>query len=207
MDKDYWEQFYTQADGGRRSPSLFARYCLNEHLEENMTVIELGCGRGADSEYFAAHGVAVSACDQSHHVEPMQSINPRFFAGDFTQLADIQAGVPEQVDIVYSRFSIHSVTAEDEDRVLGWVPELLKSGGKFLIEARSTKDDIYGKGECVGPHIYLLDDHRRRFIQADEFRQKLVDSGFKIDYLAEERGFAPYNDEDPICLRVVASLA
>lgn len=78
------------------------------------------------------------------------------------------------------------------------------TGGMLFIEVRSIHDDIYGKGECVGKHAYIFDSHFRRFIDKEELIFALTQLGFEILYEAESRGFAPYKDQDPVLIRIVA---
>ncbi len=44
------------------------------------------------------------------------------------------------MDVVYSRFTLHSVDAQGEKRTLKWVYDNLKTGGFFCIEVRTIKD-------------------------------------------------------------------
>jgi cyclopropane fatty-acyl-phospholipid synthase-like methyltransferase len=62
-DTLYWENYYKSAlitD----NPSPFAKWVLRNQLRENMDLIELGCGNGRDSLFFAKNGVRVLAVDQ-----------------------------------------------------------------------------------------------------------------------------------------------
>ena len=61
-DKKYWSEYYSN-NQKPTDASSFAVF-VQEKLEKGKTLIELGCGNGRDSVYFAGHGVNVIAVDQ-----------------------------------------------------------------------------------------------------------------------------------------------
>ena len=107
-------------------------------------------------------------------------------------------------DCIYSRFTLHAITDEQENEMLDNVINGLCKGGVFCIEARTIKDDIYGLGEEVGHNAYIYNNHYRRFIDVDEFKKKLINKGFEIVFLEEERGFSKTDDSDPVLMRCIA---
>ncbi len=44
--------------------------------------------------------------------------------------------------------------------------------------------------------------HYRRFIIPEELRSRLQSCGFEIQFEIESTGLAPYQDEDPVVIRV-----
>lgn len=204
-DKGYWDTYY----GSNRlveEPSLFAQFVLGTHVEPGDTLIELGCGNGRDSLFFAQNGVRVHAVDQSENAIALLADKNPFphlsaEVGDFTNL-----GKRDPFDHVYSRFTLHTITEEEEDRVIAWAFGHLKDGGKFLIEARGRKNELYGLGEPVPkePHAYIYENHYRRFIDIDTLQKKLKAQGFEIIFAEERPGFAPFNDSDQHFIRMIA---
>ena len=79
----------------------------------------------------------------------------------------------------------------------------MNDDGKFLLEVRSVKDDLYGKGKQVERDAFVT-THYRRFIRLDELLDELKDVGFKIKYSIEQNGLAIFKDEDPIVIRICA---
>ena len=80
----------------------------------------------------------------------------------------------------------------------------LKQGGKFFIEVRSVNDPLYGKGKAVERNAFFYDNHYRRFIVRDELVGSLEKRGFRVEYAKEQTGFAPYGNDDPPVIRIVA---
>ena len=201
---NYWEEYYkNHQDPGNESP--FARFVL-PFLKEGKTLIELGCGNGRDSIFFEKFGVNITAFDQCDNEvaylnKKYSNDNLKFEAGDFTQL-----GKRTSSDFIYSRFTLHSIDREQEKRTLRWALDNLNNLGLFFIEIRSINDELCGEGSQVGENEFVT-DHYRRFVKYDEFTQRIKDAGFSIIYQIESQGLAPYKEEDPVVVRVIAQKA
>ena len=200
---DYWNLYY-QNKLCPTSPSPFARY-VSTLVEPGRTLAELGCGNGRDALYFASLGLDVVAMDLSEAAIGMLRQQPvphaRFVCGDFVSHTLHQ---PESYDYAYSRFTIHAINQKQERMLLGSMARALKPGGKFFIEVRSVHDPLYGKGEALERNAFFYDNHYRRFLVLDELTEALRQAGFRIEYAREQTGFAPYGNDDPPVIRVVA---
>lgn len=206
MDKEYWKKYYKH-QGAPLESSLFAQFVLDNHLRGEHSLIELGCGNGRDSIFFASHGIdvlAVDQCDEEINLlaEKNNISNLKFCNKDFTRLEKLG-----EFDYVYSRFTLHSVTDKEEDAVINWSYDNLKKGGKILIEARGKKNELYKLGEPVPnqPDAFILDNHYRRFIDINKLSEKLKSKGFEIITKEESSGFAPFKDTDYQFIRVIAA--
>ena len=64
----FWDRIY-QTDNSffGEEPSNFALSCYNEYLEINnlKKILELGCGQGRDTLFFASKGIEITALDYS----------------------------------------------------------------------------------------------------------------------------------------------
>lgn len=207
MDKNYWDSFYASQHPDLASPSSFAESCL-ARIPADGLVFELGCGNGRDALYLAANGFRVAACDQSaeaiSHVQDRARemdllSNSDFFVGNFGELGTKLAN---EVDVVYSRFTLHAVDEATASEALEWSQRALKPGGRLFIEARSVKGDLYGKGEAAGRDAYIFNEHYRRFIRFDELSDELMSLGFTIDESIESAGLAVHKDDDPVVIRL-----
>jgi len=184
---NYWDKYYKTFKESQ--PSKFAKSCL-KYLNPHSTIIDLGCGNGRDSSFFKSKGFSVLPVDKAKH------INIPYIQEDFTKLNNIP------IDNIYMRFSLHSITKVEENRVLRWAYRNLLDG-VLCIEVRSIKDRLYGKGVKVGVDEYIY-THYRRFIRKEELEQSLKKIGFKILYSKERRNFAPYKRANPKILRIIA---
>lgn len=201
-DKEYWSEFYKK-HSAPSAPSPFALF-VGEALFAGATLVELGCGNGRDSIYFAGecelNVIAVDQCDgeilflnECYGTERL-----KFRANDFTKLHD-----GNKFDAVYSRFTLHAIDKAAEERTLQWAFNNLAIGGRLLIEARSTKDPLRGVGTALSDSEYVT-DHYRRFVDFTELKNQLEDIGFHIEFAIENTGLAVYKDEDPVVIRIIA---
>ena len=207
MDREYWDDFYSAAGKGYEidKPSRFAEEVFT-HMKKGKHVVDLGCGNGRDSLYFASQGLLVTAIDMSETA--ISSLQKQDFTGkikahhgDFTDTGLMKEA---SCDYLYSRFTIHAITARQEDSLLQNAYRALVSQGLFFIEVRSVKDDIFGKGDMVERNAFIFNDHFRRFIVREELEQSLLVIGFKILSSLESRGLAVHKTEDPVIIRIIA---
>lgn len=64
-ERNYWDHYYaTHRSEGAKLPSQFAVFVLGE-LDSIRSVVELGCGNGRDSIFFASRGLRVLGIDAS----------------------------------------------------------------------------------------------------------------------------------------------
>jgi len=80
---------------------------------------------------------------------------------------------------------------------------VLRPGALLAIECRSINDPLARQGEVLSPTERIA-GHYRRFIVADELRDRLQDEGFEIVEMVESAGLAVHGDEDPVVVRVYA---
>ena len=206
MDKNYWESYYKQQNENLE-PSLFSRYICEHYATPQKTLIELGCGNGRDAVFFANERLNVTAIDQCEDEIKLLTIkyeqlkNIQFVVGDFSNLPD-----KEKTDFIYSRFTLHSVSKEQEQRTLAWSYRNLKVGGYLCIEVRGQKNEIYKLGKKVEDETdaYIYNDHYRRFLNFDYLCIDLQNLGFQIGFSAEEKGFAPFAGQNETYIRVIA---
>lgn len=215
----YWNRFYSEAHQELQAPSSFAVHVSDTLglVRPDLRLFELGCGNGRDALFFASRGVRVTACDRSEvAVQTLQARpdledrgrfphKPEFLAADFLELGAAYRGPAP--DLVYSRFTLHAVPAPVQSAALGWARRALAPGGKLLVEVRSVNGSLYGKGQEVERDAFIHDGHYRRFVRMEELTSELMVLGFGIDSASEASGVAVYKDDDPVVIRLVASLA
>jgi SAM-dependent methyltransferase len=206
-DSSFWNGFYQSHLPTSMSESPFAKFVttfLADKIGE-LNIVDLGCGNGRDSLFFASKGAHVIGIDAStiaiNTLQKYAGKSISFITGNFTNDERIYNG---DVDCFYSRFSIHAVSENDEDELLKNIKKSLKSNGYLFIEVRSIHDEKYGKGVEIAKNTFLLDNHHRRFLRMEDLLTKLIQLGFAIRYAEESRDFAPFNGENPPVIRIIA---
>ncbi len=206
MDNNYWENFYSKQNAELK-PSLFAVYVNGLMNDNRKNIIELGCGNGRDSIFFANNNHNVLAIDQckteiaflQNHYKQVENLI--FRCDDFTSLK-----TDNSYDIVYSRFTLHSINKVEEQRVLKWAYNCLNTNGLFCIEVRGQRNEIYKLGKAVENEqdAFVYNDHYRRFLNFDILCSDLRNLGFDLIFAAEDKDFAPFNGENETYIRVIA---
>ena len=202
----YWDNYYN-SQSNVQYPTSFSKFCLEKYLKKTSIILDLGCGNGRDTFFFAENGHNAIGIDLSEVA--IQSNNKRskelnldnltkFVANDFT--GDLsQFG---KVDTVYSRFSFHTITESDAQVVIQNAFHLLKQGGLFFIECRTINDSLYKVGKKLS-EFERYTDHYRRFIDGTKFLYQIIKAGFQVRYYVEDRNFAKFNNENPVVARYV----
>ena len=210
--KDYWSRFYAYAH--TTLPSPFAASVAIE-LTEPGFVVDLGCGNGRDSMFFARLGHRVVGLDFSskaidHNLVQVQEKRlddvdfkhvdiaaPNALVDILNRMEDtaIREGDARRARVaIYARFFFHAISEEEENLVVGALRQSLRAGAKCYFEFRTEKDADGDK---------RFGSHYRRFINIDRFVEKAARGGsFECLYKVEGQGMAKYLEEDPFVGRV-----
>jgi len=220
---DFWHNYYRKVQTNQQKPSDFAIFVARQYLqavdvdavsEIGKSIVDLGCGLGRDSVFFANLGHNVLGVDLS--ASPIISnARLRFVQADMGALGSASSATELgchdfKVDMIYLRFCLHSVNEDVQSGTLSWASRKLQSGSGFIcIEVRSTKDALCGQGRQVGRNAYIASSahsarHYRRFVVLDELANQLQAMHFDIVFSGEQCGWAICQDEDPVVIRVVA---
>ncbi|WP_323735654.1 methyltransferase domain-containing protein [Methanosphaera sp. ISO3-F5] len=199
--KSFWKEYYKNNPNPVEA-STFAQFSIG-FLKEGKSLIELGCGNGRDSVFFAEKNINVTAIDQiddeiNYLNQKYGSDNLVFKTRDFTNLKK-----DNNYDYVYSRFTLHSITEEREAKVFDWIESQLNKKGLFLLEVRSINDPMFKKGEKLSENENVT-THYRRYLNFEDTKKKLKKHGLTIVYALESNGLSVYKDDDPTLIRIVA---
>lgn len=204
-DASYWNDYYKKQLAPEQ-PSSFANY-ISKYLEQGKKIVDLGCGNGRDTKYFGSKKLSVIGVDSAYDViESLKASNQydnvTYIFDDFT-LSKIL--FQQNFDYCYSRFTMHAINKSQQDMLLTNVYTSLCTGGYLFVEARTINDEIYGLGEKVEgeENAFIYDNHYRRFIDIDEFKNQLIDLGFEIIEAIESNGLSKHKDSDPTLMRIV----
>ncbi len=207
MNKElrYWTNYYKKQNEPFQE-SLFASYCIKQWLKPGVSLLELGCGNGRDAVYLSKHGINVTAVDQC--AEEIDFLNNRFGGknlnfkcADFSDLK-----FRKKFDAIYSRFTLHAISKQQEIKTLNWCANHLNENGLLLIEARGTQNEIYGMGEKVSGEAdaFIYEGHYRRFLNAADVNKQINDLGLTILSSDEAENRAPFNGTNYKFLRIIA---
>ena len=181
MNDKYWEKFYKDKD--LMEPSLFACFCQSK-IKNNSHVLEIGAGEGRDTRLFGQY-CTIAAIEPN--IKQIANVpgTVRHFHGSFEKFI---LENKEKFDIIYSRWFIHAVEEEVEDKLL-WFAK--KQGAILMLEFRVIGDESD-------------DTHERRLIDPVKLFEKLINRGFIIKHFEIGHGLSKQGDDDPFLARVIA---
>ncbi len=203
VDKDYWNAFYS-VTALHRAPSQFAAFVANEYATD-FQILDLGCGNGRDSWFFASLGHYVIGIDESKEaVEAAKNVSQGYVQDiGFHQMDIVEAvskigelGFSAALPIVaYARFVYHSLTESKSEAFLQSLSNAAKSHNLHIaLEFRNSDDALLHK---------VHGDHFRRFESAGQFRDKCKSNKLRIIYESSGVGFAKYKFEDASVTRAL----
>ena len=211
MDIKYWNNYYNQNgnDHGISKPSTFAQFCLENYFKKKqLDIVELGSGNGRDAIFFAQNNHNVVAIDQSIsaiEIEKKKLDNKinHLLKPKTLDFVNENYNNYENIDVFYSRFTLHSISKSDEELLLPNIYNSLKINGLFCIEVRTTKDPLFGIGKDCGNNTFISDNHKRRFIDTVNFRKQVKKLGFIEIYFIEENNLSIYKKDNPVLMRII----
>jgi len=193
----HWDDKFNSRDWGKYPPEDLVRFMgrnFKSYPRDNISVLEVGCGPGANIWYLHREGYRVAGIDgSSAAIEKaglrvsienagINNIEPDLRVGDFP-------GLPwedNRFDVVVDIFSIYANTAEIIDKTLDEVYRVLKPGGRFYSKVWGLKTTGFGQGKELEIHTFdqipigpCYDMGVSHFFDKEEIKQRF--GRFQID--------------------------
>lgn len=209
-NKEFWNIHYSGFK--LQDPTPFAIF-VHRKLQGKEVVLELGCGNGRDSLLLSSNVKSYIGFDSSPEAIFLATKNfsqmgqgkdnRQFVIFDFLEFNMYKEFKKLSNLLVYSRFSLHSITDAEEDLLFAQL-KVLQAGTQIAVEVRTIHDPWFGIGESVGRNAFFS-DHFRRFVVPSEIVEKF--SKFcDITSVTLGSGLARYKEENPRVLRIEASI-
>lgn len=169
-------------------------------------ILDIGCGIGNDSSYFATHGFTVVGTDFSEVVIRDNKDTFKHIPNLSFEILDT-GKIPypfedHAFDVVYARLALHYFTDDMTRKVFEEIRRILKPGGYFCFTCKSTADVLYGKGEKIEDTMYEFEGHVRHFF-SEEYTKELLQHQFDI-VIMESKKENVYGRENSAYIQVVA---
>jgi SAM-dependent methyltransferase len=158
----HWDETFKMEDFYGTKPSLLAERALGIFKDEGVQdVLELGCGQGRDSFYFARNGLSVYAIDYSDTSVCQMRDKAKEQALDklvTLKVRDVRRGIQlpdESVDAVFSNSFFDMELREDEIfSILQDCFRVLRPGGLNIYSVRCEHDPQFGKFVHIDEDMY-----------------------------------------------------
>ena len=186
-----WDKVYSNdsaffgeehSDFAQKCYSNFKRYGVKR-------LLELGCGQGRDTIFFASNGFDVHAIDASKvAIENInQKIRQKNISLDLRHFK-VRQSLPydnSYFDAVYSHM-FYNMRFTDEE--LGFLfkesNRVLKNNGLLYFSVRNDKDVSYNKGKKIDNYIYEINGFQIRFFTKGQI-QSFLENYIEIKNIEE----------------------
>jgi len=197
-----WDKVYSNDSSFfGEEPSNFALICYEDFIKYRVKrLLELGCGQGRDTIFFATNGLDVHAIDSSkvaieNIYQKIREKKISLYLKHFQARRDLPFG-NSYFDAIYSHmFYNMSFTDEELKPLFIDSSRVLKNNGLFYFSVRSDKDVLYNKGKKVGSNIYEINGFQIRFFTKPQIKS------FLSDYFEIKKIMESY--EEPVRLYLV----
>ena len=199
-----WDEIYSNDSSFfGEEPSDFAQKCYGDFKRYDVKrLLELGCGQGRDSIFFASNGLDVYAVDSSKVAienikQKMRGKNICLHLSHF----EVRQTLPfdsSHFDAVYSHMFYNMRFIDEELKFLfKESSRVLKNNGLLYFSVRSDKDVSYNKGKKIESNIYEINGFQIRFFTKPQIKS-FLSNRFEIKKIEESY-------EEPVSLYLVFS--
>ena len=197
-----WDKVYSNDSAFfGEEPSDFAQKCYSDFKRYDVKrLLELGCGQGRDSVFFASNGLDVYAVDSSKVA--IENINQKIRGKNISlhlSYFEVRQTLPfdsSHFDAVYSHmFYNMRFTDVELSFLFKESSRVLKNNGLLYFSVRSDNDVLYNKGKKIGNNIYEINGFQIRFFTKEQIKSFLANH-FEIKTIEESY-------EDPVSLYFV----
>jgi SAM-dependent methyltransferase len=190
-----WDKVYSNDSAFfGEEPSDFAQKCYGDFKRYDVKrLLELGCGQGRDSIFFASKCLDVYAVDSSKvAIENInQKIRGKNISLHLSQI-EVRQALPfdsSHFDAVYSHMFYNMRFIDEELKFLfKESSRVLKNNGLLYFSVRSDKDVLYNKGKKIDSNIYEINGFQIRFftkpqiksVLSNHFEIKKIEEGYEV---------------------------
>lgn len=197
-----WDKIYEKdASFFGENPSDFAVYCYDIMKDRTKTILELGCGQGRDSLFFASKHIKVKALDYScSAIEQLSRSAKQTDLPMEVSIYDATKPLPfndDTFDAVYSHMLFSMRFSQEQLKfIFKEIRRVLRKDGFHFFSVRNHSDKFYGKGTKIDDETFDINGFQIRFFTMPEI-ENLCD-GFKIFGIKEDY-------EEPVTLYLISS--
>lgn len=177
--KSHWDQIFSvEAAFFGEEPSGFAKRSLEKFRNEGVhEVLELGCGQGRDTLFFARNGLQVTAMDYAETAVAVlreKAAEAGLLSSISVQPHDVRESLPFAdacFDACYAHMLLcMELSTAEIAFILGEIHRVLRPGGIVLYSVRSSFDKHYRAGNHLREEIYEIGGFAVHFFTEKKIR-------------------------------------
>ena len=193
----YWNSLYSKENYFGTGPTLLA-FSAKEIIEKNeiSDILELGCGQGRDSIFFANLGCNVIATDisenaikfveQIKHEKNLQNlklfIHDTLLPLNFTNMS---------FDLVYSNLALQFFNLEQLTNIFSNIKKVMKKNSFLLFSTKKSGDKYFNFGQQLSQNSFEYRGITRYFYEKNIIEKILKEQNFTILNFEDEKHTNP----------------
>ena len=204
--KDYWNKYYN-FHGNNDKPSSFAIFISKKFINKNTNLLDVGSGDGRDAFHHRKKAKSVLGIDLSDIVIKQNKIKAKRLELNniiFKNLSssDLSKVNYKKINFIYARFFLHAINETSENIFLKNISKNFQNDTLIALEFRTIKDVLMKKGKKISKYERIT-DHYRRFIDPNNFQNKLEKLNFKILYKKLGINLSKSSNDNPHLCRII----
>jgi SAM-dependent methyltransferase len=185
--QDQWEGTYSEEPNLFGELPSFAARTAAEAFKENHSrkILDLGCGHGRDTLFFAQQGFTVNALDYSKNAIDALTVRAKQVGlsnSIVAQQQDVRSPLPfgsESMDGCYSHMlCCMALTTVQLESLFQEIKRVLKPNGLNIYSVRRTDDPHYGRGIARGEDMFEIEGFVVHFF--NEAKVRALSKGFEV---------------------------
>ncbi len=174
-DQQHWNETWKRGIGKTNAFAGRVMEFIGVHQKD---ILDLGCGTGKDTVYFAQKGHQVTAMDFSDNAIAALNadVRKRKLRTVRAIVGDIAESLPfknKSFDVVYAHLSLHYFDTKTTIELFKEIHRVLRPEGLLFVKCKSERDPLYGQGEKVGEDMFCTDHVRHFFTQ--QFMEEMLE--------------------------------
>lgn len=186
----YWNEIYKNEDAFGTGPTKLA-LLIHEVMKKRKIkkILELGCGQGRDSLFFAQQNYSVTATDLS--LRAVEFVNQKAKEENLTNLETFvfdlrkKPNFHQEFDCIYSNLAFQFFNKLELKEIFSNLSRCLKKGNLFIFSTKKPGDKYYKVGERIIEQGYKKNGITRYFFEKQELHELLSDF-FKVEEIGED---------------------
>ena len=194
----YWNNLYSKDDYFGTGQTILADFAKTIIEENNIsTLLELGCGQGRDSLFFANFVSNVTSVDISENAINFvkKTKNERNLTNLDLFVHDIKKPLnflDKSFDMVYSNLALQFFDINQLKEIFSNISEIMSNDSFFIFSTKKPGDKYFNFGKKISENSFQYKDITRYFFEKSQIKY-LLEQNFKIISFEEDEHQNPDN--------------